>query len=225
MARRSRAALLLLTFACPQSAWAEQAICPPAQSLPQLFIDDIHDPLVPVIDKWQIFWGNVPISDAQLVLLAGDGRLLEDARREMKDRGTWVYLGMLTAVVGTIVSSIGWVVFGANSQPQTVSLPMALGGMGVGALGMLVITESIQTPLEPHIAPTPRHRFTRSQIRHMIAKVNQRLHREICDAVEATLRAGPGVPLLPESSVAERVGDTPRNDSDALLDHRSPPSP
>ena len=79
--------------------------CPAAKDLPQLAISKIEDPAVPVIDHWQVFWDDVPLSDAQVALLAKDEALIEMTREEMEDRGTWVYIGLGTAAAGTAVSS------------------------------------------------------------------------------------------------------------------------
>ena len=165
---------------------AAQRPCPSAAHLPQLTIDEIRDPAVPVIDRWQIFWRNVPLSDAQLAMLAQNDPLIELTREEMGQRGSWVYMGMLAAAAGTAISCVGWVLFGQETNlPQALTLGMALGGLGVGAGGVFLVTESIQAPLEPHLAPTPRHRLTREQARQLVATLNRRLYEEICEAADA----------------------------------------
>lgn len=166
-------------------AGAQARICPAAEHLPQLTIDKIQDPAVPVVDPWQVFFGTVPLSDLQLAQLAGDDGLIDRSRLEMQTRGTWVYVGTLAAAAGTALSSLGWVLFGAGDQPATLSLPLALGGIALGAIGMLTITEAIQRPLEPLLAPTPEHRLTYDEARRLVARVNQRLYRDICEAAMA----------------------------------------
>jgi len=176
-------------------------LCPAARSLPQLAIDKIEDPAIPVVDNWQILLGDVPLSDAQLAALAKDDTAIDLTRVEMTTRGTWVYLGMLTAAAGAAVSCLGWLFFGQRSHSDGLSLPLALGGMAVGGGGVLLVTESIQTPLEPHLAPTPRHRLSREEARRLVTIVNQRLFEDICKAsdevVEAPDRA-PTTPPLPQ---------------------------
>ena len=180
--RALAAALVALLVGAPLSARAEAELCPEARLLPQLTIDKIQDPAVPVIDNWQIFWGTVPMSDYQLASLAGDDVLIDRTRREMQGRGTWVYIGTLMAAAGTAVSSAGWVLFGQDKQPSSVTLPMAIGGILLGAAGLLTITHFVQTPIEPLIAPTPEHRLTREEVRSLVARVNQQLYRDICRA-------------------------------------------
>ncbi|MBN1959462.1 MAG: hypothetical protein JW841_00830 [Deltaproteobacteria bacterium] len=160
----------------------DNALCPAAQNLPQLTIDKIHDPAIPVIDEWQVFWGNMPLSDYQLAELAEHDVLIDRTRAEIKARGTWVYVGTVMASLGTAISSFGWILYGQDKQPQTVSLPMALGGIALGALGLITITEYVQTPLEPLTAPTPVHRLTRDEVRMLVSQINHRLYRDICKA-------------------------------------------
>lgn len=141
---------------------------------------------MPVVDEWQVFWGPMPLSDVQLTQLAGDDTLNESTRAEINARGTWVYLGMLLAGAGAGVSSAGWMLFGQNRVSQGFSLPLALGGLALGVAGVLTVTDAVQTPLEPLLAPTPLHRLTRDQARDLVARVNQRLYREICEAAEVS---------------------------------------
>jgi hypothetical protein len=181
-------ALALVAGLGPASAAEVQ--CPQAQDLPQLTIDKIQDPAVPVIDNWQVFWGTMPLSDYQLAELAGDDVLVERTREEISGRGTWVYLGTLLAAAGTGLSSFGWVLYGQGKQSQSLSLSLALGGIVLGAAGLLTITNSVQTPLEPLLAPTPEHRLTREEVRALVSRVNLRLYREICEATSVA-RATP----------------------------------
>ncbi|MBI3178689.1 MAG: hypothetical protein HYZ27_03455 [Deltaproteobacteria bacterium] len=177
-----RQAVLLLAALVHGTPARAQAPCPKAADLPQLTIDDIRDPAVPVIDHWQVFWDQVPLSDAQLAVLARDDLLIERTHQEMERRGTWVYIGMLTAAVGAATSSAGWVLFGQDKVRQSVTLSMGLGGLLVGGSGVLMVTESIQKPLEPHTAPTPRHRLSRDEARALVARVNQKLYERVCQA-------------------------------------------
>jgi len=34
--------------------------CPAAEFLPQLTIDRLDNPALPIMDEWQVFWGDVP---------------------------------------------------------------------------------------------------------------------------------------------------------------------
>lgn len=171
---------LVLAAAAP--AHGGDDLCPEAKNLPLLTIDKVQDPAVPVVDQWQVLWGTVPLSDYQLAELSGEDPLIDRTRAEMASRPSWVYLGTLVSAVGMAVSSFGWVLYGQGKQPVSVSLPLAIGGIIVGAGGMLVITESVQTPLEPLLAPTPVHRMTRDEVRSVVARVNQRLYKDICKA-------------------------------------------
>ncbi len=182
-----RLVVAVLVGSVAQTARAGESICPSAKSLPQLAIDKVNDPAVPIVDPWQILWDDVPLSDAQLALLARDDSAIDLTRAEMSSRGTWVYIGMLTAAVGTALSCVGWVLFGQNQQlPEAFTLGMGLGGVAMGAGGVLLVTDSIQTPLEPHLAPTPRHRLSRAEARRLVTVVNTRLFDSICKAADAT---------------------------------------
>lgn len=181
-----RRALTIAAFCLGASTAQAQQLCPAAKDLPQLFIDNIENPAVPVHDKWQVFWGDIPLSDAQVATLAGRDPLIDKTREEMKDRATWVFLGLATAAAGAAVSSVGWVLYGQDELSQGITLPMAAGGLLVGILGVLITTDSIQKPLEPHLAPTPKHRLSRVQMRELVAQINNRLHRDICAAAETT---------------------------------------
>ena len=157
--------------------------CPAAQRMPSLTIDDVQQPAVPVEDRWQVYLDTTPMSDMQLATLAGDDMLMESLRSEMATRGTFTYAGMITAAVGTAASSVGWALLGGieqNRLSQTTSLSLALGGLVVGLAGVLLVSDSLQTPLQPMLAPTPRHRLTRDEVRHLITVVNQRWYNDIC---------------------------------------------
>jgi hypothetical protein len=181
-----------------------QERCPNAQYLPQLTISEVQNPAVPVVDRWQVLFRDVPISDAQLAALAHDDPMIDLTREEMDGRGSWVYLGLATAALGAIVSSVGWYLYGANeSRPANDRLPigltlaMGLGGVVVGAGGTIMVTEAVQRPLEPHVAPTPIHRLTRDQVRALVTAVNEQLYREICEAADDA-KVAPPRPEPPE---------------------------
>jgi hypothetical protein len=175
---------LMLSFALAAApvVHTDDDLCPEAKNLPLLTIDKVQDPALPVVDQWQVFWGAMPVSDYQLAELSGEDPLIDRTRAEMASRPSWVYLGTLVSAVGMAVSSFGWVLYGQGKQPPSVSLPLAVGGIIMGAGGMLLITESVQTPLEPLIAPTPVHRMSRDEVRSIVARVNQKLYKDICKA-------------------------------------------
>jgi len=98
--------------------------------------------------------------------------------------------------------------YGQNELEQKVTLPIALGGLLVGLVGVLIMTESIQTSLEPFTAPSPRHRFSREEARRLVVHVNTRMQREFCAGLPALLPPAP--PPAPqfaplEESSAEHV--------------------
>ncbi|MEK7703837.1 MAG: hypothetical protein AAB426_02675 [Myxococcota bacterium] len=154
--------------------------CPPASRLPQLTLDDVVDSAVPIYDRWQVVWDDVPFSDVQVAQLAGDGLLVDELDSGMRNRGGWVYFGMVAGAVGTALSSTGWVLYGQNQLSQGITLPLAFGGLGIGVAGVLLVTETIQRAAEPYMAPTPRHRLSRAQARRLVAAVNERLFGDIC---------------------------------------------
>lgn len=172
-----------LVIASPK--WLHAADCPAAKDLPQLTIRDITESTVPVIDRWQVFFDDAPLSDAQLAALAKDDILLAELDAGMNRRPTWVYIGMGLGAGGTALSSVGWVLYGQDRISQGVTLPMALGGVLLGIAGVLMVTESIQRPLEPFTAPTPEHRLSRQEARELVAIVNRRLYIDICAAAQA----------------------------------------
>lgn len=192
-AKGLRAVWLIAAFAMlrPGMGYAGTSNCPAASAIPQLTIHDITDSDIPVFDRWQVFLGRVPLSDAQLAQLAGQDLLIERTHEEMQSRGFWVYTGLATAALGTAISSAGWAMYGRDAADvsSSLSLVMALGGLALGVAGTLVVTESIQSPLEPHLAPTPRHRLSRDEMRSLVALINRSWYRDVCLAVEA---ANPG---------------------------------
>ncbi len=175
---------LMVLMLAPSWAGAQSRPCPAARHIPQLTIDRIQDPALPVTDEWQAFWGPMALSDMQLTQLAGDDVLNDATRAEVNARGTWVYMGMMLAGAGTAASSAGWMLFGQDKLDQRLSLSLAIGGLVLGVAGVLLTTESMQTPLEPLLAPTPVHRLSREQMRDLVVRVNQRIYREVCKAAE-----------------------------------------
>ncbi len=163
--------------------------CPAAEHLPQLTIDTVHDPALPVVDDWQVFFGATPLSDYQLAMLAGNDVLIDRTRAELEARGSHVYAGTLMAAAGMIAASFGWVLFGQDKLAPGKTLPLAIGGVGLAALGLYTITASLETPLEPLLAPTPRHRLTREEVRRLVTAVNHQLYRDICKASAASQAA------------------------------------
>jgi len=182
--RLSAAIVFAVAVLTSAAARGQTSVCPEARRLPQLQIDDITDPAIPVVDQWQIFWRGVPISDAQLAMLADDDVLTDKLRAPVVARGAWVYAGLVTSAVGAAAASTGWVLYGQNNLPHSATLSLGIGGLLVGLAGVLTMTEAIQTPLEPHLAPTPRHRISRELARSLVAAVNHRLYTEICAAAQ-----------------------------------------
>ena len=166
-------------------AAAQNPACPDGANLPQLTIRQVDDEknVVPVIDGWQVFLDDVALSDAQLARMSGSETLIERTHEEMRDRGAWVYIGLGVSAFGTAVSSAGWVLYGQNNPTgvsQSITLTMAIGGVVVGLLGVLSVTEAIQRPLEPHLAPTPQHRLTLREVEQLIAALNERIRKRAC---------------------------------------------
>jgi len=162
-----------------------EVVCPSAATLPQLTIQDATIPNVSLYDKWQVFFGDMPLSDMQVATWSGRADAIEKANEELKARPLWVFLGLTTAAVGTATSSAGWALLGRDKISDSLSLTMALGGLIIGAAGLLLTTEAIQNPLEPHLAPTPRHRLTRAEVQELVALINRNLYRDICLATQA----------------------------------------
>ena len=174
--------LVALLIAHPGMATA-MPMCPAHKDLPLLTIDEIQSSSVPVYDKWQVMWNGVPLSDAQVATLSGDGRLIDRTHEEMADRGLWVYTGLATAGVGVATSATGWTMLGRQSASDTVSMGLAVGGLLISVVGVLLMTETIQRRAEPHMAPTPRHRLTREEMQVVVKNINNTIYSQICGAV------------------------------------------
>lgn len=149
---------------------APEPIC-----LPQLRLQlgPTAQSVVHTTDDWQVYLNGVAISDAQLADWAQVPALVERTTAELESRGGWVFVGIGAAALGTAVSSAGWVLYGANDVSQTVTLSMAVGGLALGLGGVLAMSDWIQRPLEPHLAPTPVHRLTRAEAKRLVAAVNE----------------------------------------------------
>jgi hypothetical protein len=181
--------LLVNVFLLYLAPWAAQATprevaCPSAATIPQLTIEDDRDPKVSLYDKWQVFLGDIELSDMQVASWAGREDAINKANAELKERPLWVFLGLSTTAVGTAISSAGWALFGRDKISDSLSLTMALGGLVIGTAGLLLTTEAIQNPLEPHLAPTPRHRLSRQEMQELVALINRNLYRDICLATQ-----------------------------------------
>ena len=174
--------LVALLIAHPGMAMAMPA-CPAHKDLPLLTIDEIQNSPVPIYDNWQVMWSGVPLSDAQVATLSGDGHLIDRTHQEMEDRGLWVYTGLATAGVGVATSATGWTMLGRQSTKDEVSMGLAIGGLLVSVVGVLLMTETIQRRAEPHMAPTPRHRITREEMQVVVKNINNTLYSQICGAV------------------------------------------
>lgn len=174
--------LLALSSAWPATAAASP--CVPTRLLPQLSINPLADSVLPVVDTWQVTLDGVPISDAQLAAWADDPALRAETHKELRWRATWVYVGVLAAAAGAALSSAGWMLYGRNELAPAVTLPLAIGGLGLGIGGVLWVYDSIKQPLEPHLAPTPRHRLSRAQARELVYQVNRRWFRRACGGLD-----------------------------------------
>ena len=156
------------TFDCTTGHGDGHAHVPAHKDLPLLTIDQIQNSPVPVYDRWQVMWNGVPLSDAQVATLSGDGRLIDRTHVEMEDRGLWVYTGLATAGLGVATSATGWTMLGRQSSRDVVSMGLAIRGLLVSVVGVLIMTENIQRRAEPHMAPTPRHRLTREEMQVVV---------------------------------------------------------
>ena len=175
--------LIAIVFIASPGTASALPLCPAQKDLPLLTIDQLENPAVPVFDTWQVMWNGVPLSDAQVAVLSHDGHLIDLTREEMEDRGVWVYTGLGTAGLGLAMSATGWTMLGRQSAQDGVSMGLAIGGILVTVIGGLMMTENIQRRIEPHIAPTPRHRMTRQEMQVVVANINNTLYSQICGAV------------------------------------------
>jgi hypothetical protein len=181
--RHLGATLLIATLVTHPGLATAMPMCPAHKDLPLLTIDELTDSAVPVYDKWQVMWSGVALSDAQVAKLSGDGLLIDRTHDEMEDRGLWVYTGLATAGLGVGVSATGWTMLGRNSATDNVTMGLAIGGILLSVIGVLVMTENIQRRVEPHVAPTPKHRITREEMQIVVKNINNTLYGQICGAI------------------------------------------
>jgi len=181
--RRFGVATLIGTLVLHPGMVAAMPMCPAHKDLPLLTIDEITTSAVPVYDRWQVMWNGVALSDAQVASLSGEGFLIDRTHDEMEDRGLWVYTGLATAGVGVGMSATGWTMLGRGSASNNVTMGLAIGGILLSVVGVLVMTENIQRRVEPHVAPTPKHRLTREEMQVVVKNINNTLYGQICGAI------------------------------------------
>ena len=162
---------------------AYASFCPAHKDLPLLTIDQLKESTVPIYDHWQVMWNGVPMSDAQVAELAGAGAMIDRTRVEIQKRGFWVYSGLIAAAVGAALSGAGWMLHGRQSAEPGVTLSMGVGGLALTFGGFLMVSDTIQSSFEPHVAPTPRHRITREEMQGLVSEINNTLYGQICGVV------------------------------------------
>ena len=74
-------------------------------------------------------------------------------------------------------------VHGRRSAEPGVTLSMGVGGLALTFGGFLMVSDTIQSSFEPHVAPTPRHRITREEMQGLVSAINNTLYGQICGAV------------------------------------------
>ncbi|MEL6761633.1 MAG: hypothetical protein AAFP04_14695, partial [Myxococcota bacterium] len=117
---------------------------------------------------------GVPVSDLQLLQWAGEAEREEELSEELTGRGIWIYAGMGISAAGTAISSVGWLLYGQDNVDQAASLSLGIGGIVVGIAGLLVVSDRLQKPLQPYLAPSPRHRVSRREAQDLIYRLNRR---------------------------------------------------
>jgi hypothetical protein len=90
----------------------------------------------------------------------------------------------------------------------------------LSVIGVLITTENMQTPFEPHLAPTPVHRLSREQMRELVARINSRLYHDICAAAAATRQAD----AQPASAPNAPKPTAPKKDVQQASETSTPPS-
>lgn len=171
---------LVVVLFSPGQLLGAQVRCPDTKSLPQLTIDVLDEPTLPVVDRWQVLLDGVALSDMQVAQLARNDVLIEALNNPLKHRGSWVFWSLAAATLGTGVSATGFVLFGQNDLSRAWTLSMALGGLVIGIGSLLLSTEAIVSSLEAHLAPAPTHRVSREEMRDLIVQINHRFYREAC---------------------------------------------
>ena len=187
---------MVFSLVIPSSGIAQTIPCPAAENIPRLTIDSIENPLVPVIDKWQVFLEGVPLSDIQVAQLANDEKMIQHANRGMINRGKWVFWSLASATVGVGVSATGWILFGKNELSRELTLSMALGGILVGIGSVLLATDVIQMSLVPYVAPSSEHSISRREMRELVTRINHRFYKKVCSASHEILNQTLGRPAL-----------------------------
>jgi len=195
--RNSRRSICIGVVSCfvfftPGTSFAGTLRCPDSRDIPQLTLRGETQGPLPTIDKWQVYFEGVPLSDSQVALLSGNQRSIDLSYSRLDRRGARVYWGLASSALGLAVSSTGWVLYGQNSISREVTLSMALGGLIVGVVGVLFITETIQRSVEPFLAPTPSHVISRDEMKRLVEGINYRFYNTICDASDKAWRVEPG---------------------------------
>ncbi len=168
--------LTLLLLAATESPGAPDSNAPAEERCEMIYpfiIDTVRDPAVPVWDRWQFMRDGVPVSDSQILLWANEVELELELADDVRGRGSWIYTGLGVSAGGTAVSSVGWLLYGQDNVNPTVSLAMGIGGILVGVAGFLLVADAIQTPVEPYLAPTPRHRISRAEGHALVYRLNR----------------------------------------------------
>lgn len=160
-------ALLLIAMTAPSGEPVE------CEKVYPFVIDTVDDSQIPLMDRWQVLRDGVPVSDHQLLRWAGEVEEHEALSDELRGRGSWVYTGLGIGAGGIAISSVGWLLYGQDNVDQGVSLTLALGGLAIGIGGLLVVTEAIQRPLDPFLAPTPLHAFPRRRAQDYVYRLNR----------------------------------------------------
>lgn len=181
------------------------AHCPGFDSYQPYTIDELRDSELPLWDTWQVTYRGIPLTDRQVFELAGAETEIEGIRDDLERRGSWVYRGLAVAAGGTATSSVGWLLYGQDNVSQGVTLPMAIGGLLVGLVGVMVVTESIQRPLEPYLAPVPSHRLSREEMQTWVMRLNAHERAQLCDL----FRISAEITNQYEGRPVRRMGKTP----------------
>lgn len=137
-------------------------------------IDRAEESKLPLWDQWQVLRDGVAVSDLQLLQWAGEDERGEELSEELTGRGIWIYAGMGISAAGTAISSVGWLLYGQDNVDQARSLSLGIGGIVVGIAGLLVVSDRLQKPLQPYLAPSPRHRISRREAQDMVYRLNRR---------------------------------------------------
>ena len=177
-----RAAPFLVVFVSfAASAAVDLRACPAAAAIPQVTIDVVDGSGNRMPAGWQVLLDGVPLGEAQVAALARDDLMIERTMIDLDARGKWVFSGLVTAAVGVAISRI---IFGRNGAQRNLAFGAGLGGIVLGAVGMLIVTETVQSSLASHVAPTSRHRLSRTEMRGLVETINRRIYRRVCVAAK-----------------------------------------